>query len=151
MKEALHPLTRKLLAELAAALRKFGNYSFDDKGPAEVMDIAPLVNDLRGLPAAEAAQVLRELALSRASGRDRPRSLATHLVGEMEHWEDLFAQPGINNIYDGESPNAAAETSRQPPRQLKALTMQEVLNQMLNGTEGEAPASGAPSKPRGAR
>ena len=43
----MNELTNECLTELGVALKRFGTYSFDDKGPGEVMDIDRLVGKLR--------------------------------------------------------------------------------------------------------
>ena len=94
----MNELTNECLTELGLALKQFGTYSFDDKGPHEVMDIDPLLSKFRVLPATEAARVLVELSESHEhSGRGN--YLASALVGEMEDWDELFEQPGIEEIY----------------------------------------------------
>ena len=94
----MNELTKECLTELGLALKQFGTYSFDDKGPHEVMYIDPLLAKFRVLPATEAARVLVELSESpEHSGRGN--YLASTLVGEMEDWDELFEQPGIEEIY----------------------------------------------------
>jgi hypothetical protein len=91
-------LTNECLTELGVALKRFGTYSFDDKGPYEVMDIDPLLRKLRVMPVAEATAVLLELAASREH-EGRGNSLAHALVGELEDWDELFAHPAIAEMY----------------------------------------------------
>lgn len=49
---------------LGDGLRQFGEYSFFDKGPSEVMDLGPLRKALRAMEPAEAANALHELLKS---------------------------------------------------------------------------------------
>jgi hypothetical protein len=51
-------MTRRIVTEVKAALRQFGTYTFEDRGPGEVMDMASLVNDLKTLHPGDAADVL---------------------------------------------------------------------------------------------
>ena len=94
----MNELTKECLTELGLALKLFGTYSFDDKGPHEVMDIDSLGEKFRAMPAEKAAEVLVELAASQEHDR-RGNWLASVLVGEMEDWNELFEQPGIEEIY----------------------------------------------------
>ena len=94
----MNELTKECLTELGLALKLFGTYSFDDKGPHEVMDIAALGEKFRAAPAEKAAEVLVELAAS-PEHDGRGNWLASTLVGEMEDWDELFEQPGIEEIY----------------------------------------------------
>lgn len=89
-----------ILKDLGQALRRFGEYSFDDKGPSEVMDIESLVTQLRNLPAAKAGKILNEVASSNKY-KGRGLSVAAQCVIDMQDWDDLFAVPGIDNIYTG--------------------------------------------------
>lgn len=94
----MNELTKECLTELGVGLKLFGTYSFDDKGPSEVMEIEPLVAKFRVLDATEAARVLVELSKS-PEHDGRGNYLASALVGEMEDWDELFEQSGIDEIY----------------------------------------------------
>ena len=94
----MNELTNECLTELGVALKRFGTYSFDDKGPSEVMDIDRLVGKLRVMPVAEATTVLLELAAS-PEHKGRGNSLASTLVGELEDWDELFENPDIAEMY----------------------------------------------------
>jgi hypothetical protein len=94
----MNELTNECLAELGWALKRFGTYSFDDKGPSEVMDIDRWVEKLRGMPVAEATTVLLELA-SCNEYDGRSNELARALVGELEDWDELFENPDIAEMY----------------------------------------------------
>jgi hypothetical protein len=62
------------------------------------MDIAALGEKFRAAPVEKAAEVLVELAASQEHD-GRGNYLASTLVGEMEDWDELFEQPGIEEIY----------------------------------------------------
>jgi hypothetical protein len=94
----MNELTNECLTELGVALKRFGTYSFDDKGPSEVMDIDRLVGKLRVMPVAEATTVLLELA-SCNEYDGRSNELACALVGELEDWDELFENPDIAEMY----------------------------------------------------
>lgn len=59
-----HPLTVQIEKELNEALQKFGTYSFDDKGPEEVMNLANLKSAFRKLSLTEKIQVAQDLKSS---------------------------------------------------------------------------------------
>lgn len=94
----MNELTKECLTELGVALKRFGTYSFDDKGPYEVMDVESLAQKLRVMPVAEATTVLLELA-SCNEYDGRSNELACALVGELEDWDELFENPDIAEMY----------------------------------------------------
>lgn len=60
-KTSKNPFSQKLLNELKQSLKEFGTYSFDDKGPNEVMDVSSLVREYKILSLAEKMQVSKDL------------------------------------------------------------------------------------------
>lgn len=84
----------QILKELGEALKRFGTYSFDDKGSEEVMDYTRIVSSLRAMPAEEAREVL--LGVSRSPLYDgRAETLALQLVCGLQDspddwWEVLM-------------------------------------------------------------
>jgi hypothetical protein len=84
-------LVKKCLSKLGEALKRFGTYSFDDKGPNEVMDIKELTDEIRRLPAVDAVAVLQAI---NSSGKyeGRGASLASTLIVNMQDWDELFEQ-----------------------------------------------------------
>lgn len=82
-----------------AALKQFGTYSFDDKGPGEVMHIRQIVAALELMPAPQVAQIILQLASTHELEDERGRVVASTLVGCMEDWDELFDQPGIEDLY----------------------------------------------------
>lgn len=93
----------RIMSLLEEALVLFGTYTFDDKGPSEVMSIADFTVPLRAMTAADAAAVLVEVARS-PEYDGRGARLAEYIVLDLDDWDDLFKQPGINDIYNGEVP-----------------------------------------------
>jgi hypothetical protein len=94
----MNELTNECLTELSVALKQFGTYSFDDKGPYEVMDVESLARKLRGMPVAEVTTVLLELAAS-PEHNGRGNSLASVLVSELDDWDELLEHPDIAEMY----------------------------------------------------
>lgn len=61
-KPKVHPLTKETLKALGTGLKMFGEYTFGDKGPHEVLDIDSIATKYRALPASQAAKLLLELS-----------------------------------------------------------------------------------------
>jgi len=96
--KAFHPLTVDILAELKTAIKVFGTYQFDDRGPHEVMDISVLVNRLRNLSSAtEAADVILEVYNTED---ERSQSVAQILMQSLDDWDELFADERIEDCVD---------------------------------------------------
>ena len=91
-------LAEECLAAIAAACKQFGTYSYDDKGPDEVMEVRDLVRKFQALDVKAAAHSLRILGNSPKHG-NRGRMLAHSLLSDMEDWDELFDQPGIPELY----------------------------------------------------
>lgn len=96
-------LAKRILEELGIALKQFGTYSFDDKGPNEVMDTNAFVEELRALSPTDAAMVLLDVAVSKKF-KGRGLQVAMSLVTDLQDWDDLFAFPGIDDILNGDLP-----------------------------------------------
>ena len=93
-------IANTILAAAQSALKQFGTYTFDDKGPHEVMELDQFVEVLRKMPANEAAEAIRTVASGATlGGATRSARLASALIGEMEDWDELFEQDGITDIY----------------------------------------------------
>jgi len=98
LEEEYDNLAEECLDEISAAVKQFGTYSYDDKGPGEVMGVDKLVRKFRELDVKAAAHSLRILGNSpRQDGRGE--RLASCIIGEMEDWDELFEQPGIPELY----------------------------------------------------
>jgi len=51
----------EIISMLDKAIQKFGTYSYDDKGPYEVMNIDAIVKNLQGKPVKEIGKILSEV------------------------------------------------------------------------------------------
>jgi hypothetical protein len=87
-------LATECIKEIGVALKKFGTYSFDDKGPTEVMDVDVLVKKFRKLSAEEAGKAILELAESKEHD-GRCEYLATTILCDLQDWDELFDIPGV--------------------------------------------------------
>lgn len=105
----MHDLSISIIGQLGLALKNFGTYSFDDKGPNEVMSIDDIVDDLRKLSPTDAAMVLIEVATSKKH-KGRGLQVASTIVCDLQDWDDLFAIPGIDNILNDELPGTPPST-----------------------------------------
>lgn len=79
-----------ILEKLAEALTRFGTYSFDDKGPYEVMNIAPIARFVKTLSKEDAAAIIKEV-IEAEGFSDRNKELANTIAGECDDMpEDWF-------------------------------------------------------------
>ena len=89
-------LVKHCLDEIGVALKRFGTYSYDDKGPHEVMDVDSLEEKMRSLSAQDAGDVILELAKSKKHD-GRGEYLASTLLCNMQDWDELFEIPGVSD------------------------------------------------------
>jgi len=80
------PLVERALCEMNDAIKDFGEYTYGDKGPYEVMDIESLALDFRAYEPDAAAAALVELS----KVNDNAESLASCLTGHLQEWDELF-------------------------------------------------------------
>jgi len=80
------PLVERALCEMNDAIKDFGEYTYGDKGPYEVMDIDSLALDFRAFEPDAAAEALVELS----KVNDNAESLASCLTGHLQEWDELF-------------------------------------------------------------
>ena len=97
-------IQERVMKELGVALKQFGTYSFDDKGPNEVMDLNPFIDEFLKMPRKDAAEAIIEIASSKKY-KGRGLTVAMHLVTEMQDCPELFEIAGIDDILNGDLPN----------------------------------------------
>ncbi len=95
----MDPVTKEILTELGKGLKRFGTYTFDDKGADEVMRLEPFVEQLQAMPAPAAAEILFELA-DADDYEGRGHALASCLISYMQEWDELFDVAGIPELWD---------------------------------------------------
>ena len=117
--------------QVVTALKMFGEYPFRDKGPREVMDIDALAERIHSLDAVEAGKLLRGLAHSGPTEAFR-RSFSAYAAGEivldLQEWDELFEQPGIDELLNyempslipGDEPAAQSSPKPAPKRRMRA-------------------------------
>ena len=81
-------LSKKYATAIRVAVRQFGEYSFDDKGPQEVMDLP--ISEIKALSVDDAAETLR-LVLEKDK-KHGPRFIGAVLVDmqEWDHFDELL-------------------------------------------------------------
>ena len=75
-----------IIKQMRKALKAFGSYQFEDKGPEEVMDLEPIVAHIRDLSAADARALLAAVYDDSKHGAILATSLVMSLDGENEVW-----------------------------------------------------------------
>jgi len=88
--------TEDVLIKMAEALTRFGTYSFDDKGPHEVMDIFSITNFVKLLPKEKAAKFLKEIVDSEGYS-DRNKKVANAIVGDCDDMPDEWFEYVLEN------------------------------------------------------
>lgn len=89
-----------ILTELDEALKEFGTYSFDDKGPEEVMNLDGIVNTLNAMDVKEVVDILETVS----AASDRAKTLVEHLLMDMqdipdERWDALMESPKLASMF----------------------------------------------------
>jgi len=90
------PETAHILDELEEAIRNFGEYTFTDKGPTEVMDIDSIVSRLRARSPEIVATVISQLM---EDDDIFANTLGEFLAEELQDWDDLWAVPLMQEIF----------------------------------------------------
>jgi len=86
-KTAPGDLARSAINDMKAGIKEFGSYTYEDKGPHEVMDVGVHAAAFREAGSALAIQAFHDLV----DGKDhRQISLAAGIVGELEDWDELW-------------------------------------------------------------
>jgi hypothetical protein len=81
-----------IMKKIDEAIKRFGSYSFDDKGPDEVMDIDSITVKLKGKPIKEIASILSEI-LDNYSDSKRALRFVECIIGEFDYLpEDEFTE-----------------------------------------------------------
>ncbi len=92
---------KEIIKQLEDALKEFGTYSFDDKGPSEVMDLSSIVADLNAQPVADVVKTLE--VVSEASHRGS--TLVSHILMDMqdipdERWDALMSSETLLTCFE---------------------------------------------------
>ncbi len=101
-------IVKNALDELQKAIKRFGEYSFDDKGPNEVMNIGPIVRNIKTLSTEDMIDALITIGSSDVC-EGRGFYLASCLVGDMEDIDEIFENISIVKLYNREYPFVVPE------------------------------------------
>lgn len=93
------PDTARILDELHDAIRDFGEYTFGDKGPSEVMDIDGIVCRLQERSPEIVATIINELMNTKDEEHYGATILGEWLADSLEDWEELWAVPLMQEIF----------------------------------------------------
>jgi hypothetical protein len=86
-------LAENAVKAMKAALKQFGTYTYDDKGPQEVMDIYEQANVFKAAGVEEAAAAFHDLVDSKKDA-GRRAVLASAILGELQDWDELWNADG---------------------------------------------------------
>ena len=87
-------LAERCVSELKDALKSFGEYSYSDKGPHEVMNFSQILRDFRSLSEDECVSELQgilDCRLPRVKAEHR-EFLVRCIVSELQDWEALWVK-----------------------------------------------------------
>lgn len=88
-------------AKLAQAKDQFGSYTYNDKGPDEVMDVRELVIELKRLPIDQMISELLHLAKREDCALD-PQALVSSILGSLDsddRYDALFEDEDLCQYY----------------------------------------------------
>ena len=85
-----------VLIKITETLTRFGTYSFDDKGPHEVMDIFSITNYIKSLSKEKAAKFLKEIVDSEGYS-NRNKKVANSIVGDCDDMSDEWFEYVLKN------------------------------------------------------
>lgn len=94
MEKVKQPMVGLMIIAITQALEQFGEYSFRDKGPSEVMEVYHWVDQVQGLPVSEAAEVLIQLASTGRHGE----MLASEILLDLQDWDELFDNEEVADL-----------------------------------------------------
>lgn len=77
----------QILEEMATAIKRFGTYTFDDKGPREVMNVQSIAKKIKAMPKERAARFLKEM-IDAEGYEGRNVELANVLAGNCEDMDE---------------------------------------------------------------
>jgi len=81
---SISPAALNLINKIDAAIQKFGTYSYDDKGPYEVMNMKEIMIGLQAKPITEIGKILSEV-LDNYPNYGRAHSFVCCVIGELDY------------------------------------------------------------------
>lgn len=92
--------SQEILIQMREAIAEFGRYSYEDKGPQEVMSLRPIEKALMAMPAEEARKILEEVHADGSDGEQLAASLVCNLDDQPEEWFDVLLESDtLSNLY----------------------------------------------------
>lgn len=86
----IDPIAKDIMLKTDEALDRFGKYSFEDKGPWEVMDITSLTNQLKDKTAKDVGSILSKV-LDNYNNQNYAKSVVGCIIGQLDSMpEDWF-------------------------------------------------------------
>jgi len=85
----IHPLSAEFIKNIKEALKRFGSYSFLDKGPDEVMDISNIVNKLSNLDIKTIGTILTQCLDSKEVKLEFTASFVECIISSLDDRSDF--------------------------------------------------------------
>lgn len=96
--------SKDIIKAIKEALKRFGTYSYFDKGCSEVMDVYGIVTQLNELPVEECKKILVEVWNSKSVGNAGKKFVGEAVVGmqdvDEERWNKLMESDELQEAYD---------------------------------------------------
>jgi len=80
-----YEIGEKIISELDNAIKKFGSYSYHDKGASEIMELSKIVNDLNSMSTKEVVEVLKYIL----DNHNDSKILVDELISSLDNREDF--------------------------------------------------------------
>jgi len=92
---------KEITAEIKQAIKQFGEYSYHDKGPQEVMDVDAIRGRMSDMSAEQIADMLAEVrGYHKASGEgERFVETMLCLLDDRRDLDALYADERVNDLY----------------------------------------------------
>lgn len=94
----MNTFAQRAFVALTQAKKAFGEYAYHDKGAHEVMEVSPLVSELKKMTVEEAGRSLLELHAMEDTGM-----LMSDLIGSLDGWDQfdplLDGHPDLAEYY----------------------------------------------------
>jgi hypothetical protein len=84
---------KECIAKIRQAIKTFGTYSYDDKGPGEVMDMPAIIKAMEDMTGKQIADVLADI-------RSKYKANGERFIGEV--MVDLQGRSDIEDMYEDE-------------------------------------------------
>jgi hypothetical protein len=86
--------SKEIIDEINYALKQFGEYTYNDKGAREVMDLEPITEELKTMSAEDVLKVLTEVE----TNHPNPEPFLYSIICSLDSWKD----PNADVLFDSE-------------------------------------------------